>query len=156
MIMGRSMALYKRGIKLLIGDITIVANANALLEIQFVKSSYNDSSSILDLTQAELESYCKGQLQNFSVPIQLEGTEFQKKCWKELSLIPYGQTISYKEQAIKLGGANYCRAVAGANNKNKLAIIIPCHRVIGSDGALVGYAGGLACKESLLSIEAMS
>ena len=89
----------------------------------------------------------------FNLPLSLLGSDFQIKCWQELIKIEYGKTISYKEQALAFRGANYARAVAGANNKNKLPIIIPCHRVIGSDGSLVGYAGGLKVKEQLLIIE---
>jgi methylated-DNA-[protein]-cysteine S-methyltransferase len=147
------MALYKRGIKLLIGNVTLIANDDALLEIQFKKSIINDSSPVLDQAEDELLRYCSGEIEKFETPISLTGTNFQIKCWKQLLKIPFGKTISYKEEAIKVGGPNYCRAVAGANNKNKLPIIVPCHRVIGSDGRLVGYAGGLKLKERLLLIE---
>lgn len=103
---------------------------------------------------AELDQYFAGSLEKFTIPLKLEGTDFQVRCWKELQRIKYGKTISYKEEALKLGGANYSRAVAGANNKNKLPIIIPCHRVVGSDGSLTGYAWGLKVKQYLLDLEA--
>ncbi len=83
----------------------------------------------------------------------MDGTEFQKKVWKELLNIPYGKTMTYKEQAEKIANKNYVRAVAGANNKNKIPIIIPCHRIIGSDGSLVGYAAGIKVKKYLLAHE---
>ncbi len=83
----------------------------------------------------------------------VEGTPFQKKVWAELQKIPYGETISYGELARRCGNAKACRAVGMANNKNKIAIIIPCHRVIGSNGKLVGYAGGLDIKSKLLELE---
>jgi methylated-DNA-[protein]-cysteine S-methyltransferase len=149
------MTLYKRGIKLLIGNITLVADDDALLEIKFSKSIYKDKSTVLDLAEAELIQYFEGKIKKFKTPIKLIGTEFQVKCWKVLNKIEYGKTISYKQEAMKLGGANYSRAVAGANNKNKLPVIVCCHRVIGSDGNLVGYAGGLKLKERLLLIESI-
>lgn len=81
------------------------------------------------------------------------GTEFQKKVWKELLNIPYGETRSYKDIAIAIGNGKACRAVGNANNKNPIAIIVPCHRVVGSNGSMTGYAGGLDIKEKLLKIE---
>ena len=136
-----------------IGALKIEANDSALLKIEFKKTKRNDESKVLDLASKELELYFLGQLKKFTVPIKMFGTDFQIKCWKELKKIKYGKTISYKEEAIKLGGSNYARAVAGANNKNHLPIIVPCHRVIGSNGSLVGYAGGLKIKEMLLNLE---
>jgi methylated-DNA-[protein]-cysteine S-methyltransferase len=136
-----------------IGALKIEANDSALLKIEFKKTKRNDESKVLDLASKELELYFLGKLKKFKVPIKMFGTDFQIKCWKELKKIKYGKTISYKEEAIKLGGPNYARAVAGANNKNHLPIIVPCHRVIGSNGSLVGYAGGLKIKEMLLSLE---
>ncbi|MFT6630425.1 MAG: methylated-DNA-[protein]-cysteine S-methyltransferase [Bacteriovoracaceae bacterium] len=136
-----------------IGALKIEANDSALLKIEFKKTKRNDESKVLDLASKELELYFLGKLKKFTVPIKMFGTDFQIKCWKELKKIKYGKTISYKEEAIKLGGPNYARAVAGANNKNHLPIIVPCHRVIGSNGSLVGYAGGLKIKEMLLSLE---
>ena len=147
------MTLYKRGIKFLIGEITLIANDHSLIEIQFKKSTKNDESTVLDIAEKEIKLFCEGKLKKFTVPFEMNGTEFQKKCWNKLLAIPYGEVISYKEQALKLGGENYCRAVAGANNKNKLPIIIPCHRVIGHDGKLVGYAGGINLKKKLLEVE---
>jgi methylated-DNA-[protein]-cysteine S-methyltransferase len=136
-----------------IGALKIEANDSALLKVEFKKTKRNDESKVLDLASKELELYFLGKLKKFTVPIKMFGTDFQIKCWKELKKIQYGKTISYKEEAIKLGGPNYARAVAGANNKNHLPIIIPCHRVIGSNGSLVGYAGGLKIKEMLLNLE---
>jgi methylated-DNA-[protein]-cysteine S-methyltransferase len=152
------MAFYIRGIKSIIGNLTLVADDNALLEIQFKSTPNNknhdrDRSKILDLTQKELDLYFQGKLKKFTVPQKPKGTDYQQKCWKVLQLIKYGKTISYKDQAIKVANANHTRAVAGANNKNPLPIIIPCHRVIGSDRSLTGYAGGLKVKQMLLDIE---
>jgi methylated-DNA-[protein]-cysteine S-methyltransferase len=105
------------------------------------------------LFATELKNYLSGDLKAFITPIDLEGTSFQKKVWKELLAIPYGESYTYKDIALKVGGSNYSRAVGMANNKNPLPIIIPCHRVIGSSGKLVGYALGLDIKQKLLSLE---
>lgn len=101
----------------------------------------------------QLEEYLAGQRQNFDLPLKPQGTPFQQKVWQALLTIPYGQTASYKEIAIKAGSPKGCRAVGMANNKNPIAIIIPCHRVIGSNGNLIGYAGGLDIKQKLLELE---
>lgn len=115
---------------------------------------FERTNHILELAKKEIKAYFDGSLKTFTVPLNLEGTNFQKKCWETLLEIPYGQTISYKEQAIRVGGGeNYARAVASANNKNPFPVLIPCHRVIGSNGCLVGYAGGIDKKERLLFLE---
>ncbi len=101
----------------------------------------------------QLDAYFKGQLQKFSLPLAPQGTDFRQAVWKALSTIPYGKTASYKEIALKISNPNAVRAVGQANNKNPLPIFIPCHRVIGSNGNLVGYAGGLAIKQHLLALE---
>lgn len=104
----------------------------------------------------EMKDYYKGQLKKFTVTLDQRGTDFQKSVWKLLRKIPYGETWSYQDQAIKLGKPKAVRAVARANGMNKIAIIIPCHRVIGSDGKLTGYAGGLPRKKWLLKMEQKS
>ena len=101
----------------------------------------------------QLEEYFKGERKFFDLPLEIEGTEFQKKVWNELLKIPYGETITYKELATRLGDEKVIRAAAHANGVNPLPIVIPCHRVIGSDGSLVGYGGGLRIKEKLLALE---
>lgn len=98
----------------------------------------------------QLAEYFDGQRQIFDVPLDLMGTDSQKKVWSLLMNIPYGEVCSYKEQAIKYGDLNSVRAIAAANGKNKIAILVPCHRVIGSNGELVGYGGGIERKKSLL------
>ena len=107
----------------------------------------------LKQVERELEEYFQGKRKEFSVPLHTPGTEFQQSVWNGLKKIPYGQTRSYKEQAINLGKTKAVRAVASANGHNRVAIIIPCHRVIGSDGKLVGYGGGLHRKKWLLDHE---
>lgn len=101
----------------------------------------------------QLEEYFEGKRQEFDIKILMRGTEFQKKVWNALMEIPYGKAVSYKYIAEKIGNPNASRAVGNANNKNRIMILIPCHRVIGKDGKLVGYAGGLDKKKKLLEIE---
>lgn len=101
----------------------------------------------------QLEAYFNGELHSFDVPLVLKGSAFQVKVWRSLQNIPYGETRTYKEIATAIGNPKSVRAVGGANNKNPISIIVPCHRVIGSTGALVGYGGGLDKKEHLLSHE---
>lgn len=103
--------------------------------------------------QQELDAYFAGALRQFSTPLAPVGTPFQKKVWHTLQTIPYGATCSYKTQARRMGHPAAVRAVAAANGRNKISILIPCHRVIGSDGSLTGYGGGLARKRALLALE---
>lgn len=103
--------------------------------------------------QHELDQYFAGRLQTFATPLAPLGTPFQQAVWRELQTIPYGETRSYKEQAARIGKPQAMRAVAAANGQNRISILIPCHRVIGSDGSLTGYGGGLARKQALLDLE---
>ena len=107
----------------------------------------------LPYLKRQLEAYFSGNLRDFNIPMRVEGTEFQMRVWKELQKIPYGQALSYLELAKRLGDEKCIRAAARANGANPIAILIPCHRVIGTDGSLVGYAGGLDMKEFLLRLE---
>ena len=102
---------------------------------------------------AELEQYFAGSLRDFTVPIKLHGTPFQLAVWQELLKIPYGETRSYKDIALAIGKPKATRAVGGANHNNPISIIVPCHRVIASDGSLGGYGGGLDIKQWLLELE---
>ena len=102
---------------------------------------------------AQLDEYFRGKRREFDLPLDLQGTDFQKKVWQELLKIGYGKTVSYLYIAEALGDCNATRAVGSANGQNKIAIIIPCHRVIGHDGKLTGYAGGLWRKKQLLELE---
>ena len=108
---------------------------------------------LLKECESELKAYFDGRLKKFSVPVSLHGTEFQKKVWYALQQIPYGETRSYSEIAKSIGSPKACRAVGNANNHNPVAVIVPCHRVIGANGKLVGYAGGLDVKKYLLDLE---
>ena len=111
-----------------------------------------DTKLLLE-AKKELEEYFQGKRKKFDLPLEQEGTEFQKKVWKVLEKIPYGETRTYKEIAKMVGNEKASRAVGMANNKNNIPIIIPCHRVIGSNGKLVGYALGVNMKKYLLDLE---
>jgi methylated-DNA-[protein]-cysteine S-methyltransferase len=101
----------------------------------------------------QLEAYFRGELRDFDLPLEPRGTEFQRRTWEALRSIPYGETISYAELARRVGNPRAARAVGTANGANPLPIVIPCHRVIGSNGKLAGYGGGLGIKEKLLVLE---
>lgn len=112
-----------------------------------------ESSATLMKTKSQLQEYFAGKRKKFDLPLLLEGTDFQKKAWKALIKIPYGKTVSYKEQALLAGKEKAIRAIGSANGCNQIPIIIPCHRVIASDGGLGGYSGGLSVKTFLLRLE---
>ena len=114
------------------------------------------NNEILDALKIQLDEYFNKKRENFEIPLQLIGTSFQVNCWKELLKIPYAKTISYKEQAQNINHEKAYRAVANANSQNMIAIIVPCHRVIASNGKLSGYNGGVDKKEFLLKLENMS
>ncbi len=111
------------------------------------------AEAILDRAAAQLAEYFGGRRTRFDVPLDPVGTPFQRRSWLVLRGIPYGRTISYGEQARRLGDARKCRAVGGANGRNPIAVIVPCHRVVAADGRLTGFAAGLDRKESLLRHE---
>ena len=138
-----------------VGKIKIIEEDNRVVEIRFVKDekNYNPKTEVLKLAKKEFKEYFTGKRKVFTFPIKLDGREFSLKVYKALMEIPYGETRSYKDIAIKIGNENSQRAVGGANNKNKLPIVIPCHRVIGRNGKLVGYAEGLEIKQKLLELE---
>jgi len=142
-----------------IGVLKITANANAITEITFlneeVEIQKNDvaTSAILTAAIAEIAAYFNGDLQTFTFAYGQAGTSFQQSVWQSLLTIPYGKTISYLQLAKALNNPKVIRAAASTNGKNKLAIVVPCHRVIGSNNSLVGYAGGLWRKRWLLEHE---
>lgn len=113
----------------------------------------NIPSGISEQAFFELREYLDGKRRQFDFPYQVHGTEFQQKVWRELCRIPYGETRTYQEIAKAIGNPRACRAVGMANHKNPMGIVIPCHRVIGADGRLTGYAGGLDVKRKLLELE---
>lgn len=112
-----------------------------------------ESKPILTPYIEELDAYFQGHLRSFSFPLDLVGTDFQKKCWRALCSIPYGGTCTYADLAREVGSPNSFRAVGQANHRNPAAIVVPCHRVIGANGTLTGYGGGLHIKEMLLRLE---
>ena len=143
-----------------LGEIELASNNSALVSCNFVE--INGKSKPKHLTtptllfnnvREQLAAFFNGKLKQFDVPIELEGTDFQKKVWKELCAIEFGKKISYLTLAKQLGDVKSIRAAASANGKNPLAIIIPCHRVIGSNGSLTGYSGDLWRKQWLLEHE---
>lgn len=119
----------------------------------FLKKQETEIPEILEDCVIQLQEYFKGERQQFSLKLNPKGTDFQHNIWKLLQTIPYGKTMSYLELSKKFGDVKAIRAVANANGKNPLWIIVPCHRVIGSDGSLTGYAGGLYRKQWLLNHE---
>ncbi len=141
-----------------IGIIKLTATNDAITSILFVveasKKEQEKPNEILLKCKQQLHEYFSGKRKIFELPLKLVGTEFQKSVWKALQKIPYGKTASYLDIAKAIGNPKAVRAVGMANNKNKIPIIIPCHRVIGENGKLTGYAGGIWRKEWLLNHEA--
>ena len=144
-----------------IGELLLTGKKGYLERIYFPKTA---SQTVIEerweLTEEpfadvlqQLKEYFAGRLQKFNVKINLRGTDFQLRVWRELQQIPYGQTASYGEIAKRINSPKACRAVGGANNKNPVPIIVPCHRIIGSDGSLTGFGGGLELKRNLLRRE---
>ncbi len=139
-----------------VGTIKIEEKQGKITSINIIKTPEPGREQASELTSKaakELAEYFQGKRKSFDFPCRLEGTAFQKKVWQALLEIPYGETRSYKDIAIAVGNPGACRAVGMANNKNPLAIAVPCHRVIGSNGELTGYAGGLEIKKALLDME---
>lgn len=137
-----------------IGILSIIADETALLRIDLGDIEKKISgNSVTEQTKAQLLEYFNKKRTEFTVPLSPKGTEFQQKVWLALTEIPYGHTASYEDIAIKTNNPKACRAVGGANNKNPIPIIIPCHRVIGKNGSLIGYAGGTEIKKYLLNLE---
>ena len=123
------------------------------LERQLDAKLVNGRNSIIEQAETELQEYFEGKRKVFEVPLEMPGTVFQQRVWNALLAIPYGDTRSYKQQSIALGDIKAIRAVASANGQNRIAIMVPCHRVVGSDGSLTGYAGGIPRKRWLLDHE---
>lgn len=115
--------------------------------------NYGTKNKLTDTVYKEITEYLEGNRKDFSFPYFLKGTEFQKKVWNELCRIPYGETRSYKDIAVAIGNPKAVRAVGMANNRNPMMLAVPCHRVVGSNGKMVGYAGGISMKEYLLALE---
>jgi methylated-DNA-[protein]-cysteine S-methyltransferase len=131
------------------------SNGESVTEISFAEEELQEPNSceLLEDCRNQLESYFSGKRVIFELPLAPKGTEFQQKVWAELLKIPYGETITYMELAIRLGDPKCIRAAGTANGKNPIAIVIPCHRVIGAGNKLTGYAGGIWRKKKLLELE---
>jgi methylated-DNA-[protein]-cysteine S-methyltransferase len=144
-----------------IGDLLLAADAQGLREVWFeterhrktVNPAWQHNPSKLAFARRQLEEYFAGERQIFDLPLHPLGTPFQLAVWRGLAKIPYGVTISYGELARRIGQPQAVRAVGAANGRNPLPIVVPCHRVIGSDGSLTGFGGGLPIKRFLLSLE---
>lgn len=151
------MRSYFRSLDSPVGRIVLVSNDTCLKSLTFSNEQVEESENlpeILQKTVHQLKEYFEGSRFQFDLELDPDGTGFQKKVWKLLLKVPYGTTKSYHEIAIQTGSVLNTRAVGAANGKNPIAIVVPCHRVIGSDGKLVGYAGGLERKKWLLLHEA--
>jgi methylated-DNA-[protein]-cysteine S-methyltransferase len=139
-----------------IGPLALVASGAGLRAVVFDGRSVRAEgrSRVLGEAAQQLDAYFAGDLIDFDLPLDLRGSEFHRRCWLALASIPYGQTVSYGEQARRLGlGREAARAVGAANGRNPLPIVLPCHRVIGADGSLTGFGGGLDVKRFLLEHE---
>ncbi|MGE7919292.1 methylated-DNA--[protein]-cysteine S-methyltransferase [Viridibacillus sp. NPDC093762] len=154
--------VYKKDYESPIGVIEITGTDEAISSIMFseqdraVNNKQEETPMVLENCYTQLDEYFKGERFEFTFSIKHEGTDFQKIVWNALLNIPYGKTVSYKDIAVSIGNEKAIRAVGNANGKNKLSIVIPCHRIIGSNGKLTGYAGGLWRKEWLLQHEKTS
>jgi O-6-methylguanine DNA methyltransferase len=144
------------------GPLFLAASEKGLVRLEFeahklkinpAKTELRESKSALAPYLRELGEYFAGERREFSIPLDLRGTDFQVACWRALLEIPYGETRSYLDIAKAIGHPKACRAVGMSNNRNPIAIIVPCHRVIASSGSLCGYGGGLELKRKLLDLE---
>lgn len=160
-------SLVARSVSSPVGELVIVASRSGVRSIDWVESNvdprlgsarreqvpYEGPTPILDDAQAQLEEYFDGRRRIFDLPLDPKGTTFQLAAWRVLSTIPFGETISYAHQARAMGDVRKARAVGGANGRNPIPIVVPCHRVIGSDGSLTGFAAGTGIKKYLLDFE---
>jgi methylated-DNA-[protein]-cysteine S-methyltransferase len=146
---------YQISITSPLGFLVLKSNEDSVTEISFSENELAEQHSceVLEKCKTQLDHYFSGKLMNFDLPLAPEGTDFQQKVWSELLKIPYGETITYMDLAIRLGDSKVIRAAGTANGKNPIAIVIPCHRVIGAGNKLTGYAGGIWRKKMLLELE---
>lgn len=145
----------------LIGTLTLAGDEAGLRHIEFekeklaitIEADWERRPAFFEPLKTQLRAYFKGELHHFDLPLAPVGTDFQRKVWEALQAIPYGEVASYGEIAAAIGNPKAVRAVGGANARNPIPVIIPCHRVIGSDGSLTGFGGGLTTKQRLLDLE---
>ena len=146
---------YQISVTSSLGSLILNSDGQSIIGICFTEKDVQEQNSceVLERCKEQLENYFSGQTHGFDLPLHPEGTGFQSKVWAELLKIPYGETITYMELAIRLGDPKAIRAVGTANGRNPIAVIIPCHRVIGAGNKLTGYAGGIWRKKLLLELE---
>ena len=144
-----------------VGTILLAGSGGSLMALKFPdgagpvppEENWERDDGLFREIKIQLRSYFNGGLRSFEIPLAPDGTPFQLKVWEALRGIPYGETISYRELSVRIGHPTAVRAVGGANGRNPIPVIIPCHRVIGSDGSLAGFSGGIGIKKMLLNIE---
>lgn len=141
-----------------VGKINIAHNSKEIISLQFINDTldnqiYKIDNQLYNIISHQLKKYFQKQLYTFTLPLNPKGTAFQKRVWDELIKIPFGTTCTYQELAKKIGGKEKTRAVAQAISKNPILILIPCHRILGTNGKLTGFSGGLNKKKSLLELE---
>jgi methylated-DNA-[protein]-cysteine S-methyltransferase len=154
---------YYSILKTPLDDLVLVANPIELIGLYFSESGdapgmrsdwvLNPRHAVLVQAREQIQEYLEGARTTFSLPLRFNGTAFQQRVWQQIALIPFGQTITYSELAKRAGAPDAVRAAGAATGKNPIGIIIPCHRVVGKDGSLTGFAGGLAIKRQLLDLE---
>jgi methylated-DNA-[protein]-cysteine S-methyltransferase len=143
-----------------IGELLLVSDGEALTGVRFDDARRGSPTPggagdpVIEEASAQLRAYFAGERTAFDLPLRAAGTPFEQGVWRELQRIPYGETTSYGELAARVGEPSAARAVGRANGRNPIPIIVPCHRVIGADGSLTGFGGGLECKRALLDLEA--
>ena len=147
--------IYRYSYETVLGSVTFVEEDGALLAISthHVYEGICQETTLIKEAHQQLSEYLKGERKSFDLPLRMKGTDFQQRVWNALLGIPYGETRSYKQIAEAIGNPKAVRAVGMANNRNPLLIVVPCHRVIGADGKLVGYGAGIEKKEFLLRLE---
>ena len=147
--------IYRYSYETVLGSVTLVEEDGALLAISthHVYEGICQETTLIKEAHQQLSEYLKGERKSFDLPLRMKGTDFQQRVWNALLGIPYGETRSYKQIAEAIGNPKAVRAVGMANNRNPLLIVVPCHRVIGADGKLVGYGAGIEKKEFLLRLE---
>ena len=147
--------MKQRTIKTDIGCLNLIEENEKLVGLEFVdgESSYCDDSTLLKHAEKQVQEYLQGKRKKFEIPIFFKGSSFQEQVWNALLRIPYGEVRSYQEVAQMIGNPKSCRAVGNACNKNPIAIVVPCHRVVAAHRKIGGFGGGLDCKQRLLEIE---
>jgi methylated-DNA-[protein]-cysteine S-methyltransferase len=145
-----------------VGPLLLAADDDGLRLVEFQQSRHRvkraddwveGGHAVFDATRTQLDEYFRGERKHFDLPLAPRGTEFQREVWFALATIPYGETVSYAQLAGRVGRPSAMRAVGAANGRNPLPIVLPCHRVIGADGSLTGFGGGLPTKQFLLELE---